>query len=794
MGSLVDPGSAREAAALFIQRKVIATGIAVIVVSFSLVLVTNRVNQPRLTTEANAQAQSSPGPSAIISDNTFIRGTTNSRDKLQVMMTAGKKVYDPEPGPFMGDRWEGNFALVWTDEDGKKLGQLSLNEAFGQSSLIFTRSFPLLFDDYNKDGYPDVAIGQWGSSNGYVYRLFTIGPDGIAQLPVENSSTLFNSSSEYSVRFTTLEQPGFQTSYYDNSTGTTVRSYFLWEDNQFHAYPSPDALLTAYQNQQLAELSREHLSKAFPELMVKKSLVIGDTQEQVKSLLGEPDAVRAVGFEDHPAVYAGWRYENTWHQLDITWSEQGNVLEYNLTYKASSGVGGQTVNFHALPYGLEKTTVTNVPLIPSRQSVAEWKFSSGLRYNFLVGRAVGTLLVLGHDGLYSGHHNDSILYGVDAESGRKLWEVPAKFEGLSFALSSDRKHTAVLTFLDAQTKEYETKLQWIDVLTGQQVWEQKWKEQSGKFSRLSSAKGVVVLEERQDSSSGSAAASLRVLQESSGSLLWEKKLSADEKLLYDNSSNPFLIVIGSQSIRAYDPLSGRIVWSRQAVVKDTTINNQLKRYLELSNSDNRSLGSEPTSRLWLLLEGGYTCLDITSGAVIAVLPYEPGNFYKAVNDDYMFIYKSDSPDYWRGTTFTTSLYNLKRQTTVWQTNGRGRYSAVAGNTLYYLLDDRPVAVELASGKQLWQSPYTVKDLERDQFKVGDKQPIVVNDELWVPGREQVFVFDRHTGELKNKLGNIVLGSAATKIFDTDYGMLNKLDDGLYVGSANGTFQKLKSEQ
>lgn len=728
-------------------------------------------------------------PAVVISDNAVDRDKDGTNETLRVIMTKGKVIHDSDPGPFMGDRWEGNFAVELADAGGKRIGLTDLNEAFGESTLLFTRTFTIQFEDYNKDGSLDFTIGQYASSNGYVYKLFTIGTEGISALPLEGRSTLFNASSEYSVRFPKLEQPGFHSTYYDNSFGKNIVNNWLWENGLFHSYSSMEILIRAYESRQLAELSQKHISAAFMGSAAIKSLVIGDTQEQVRSLFGKPDYVRAVGFSDNPDVYTGWRYESANHQLDITWSELDAVMEYNLSYREGSGEG--TVNFHASPFSLGQAAVSNVPLVPTRQQATEWKFDSMLRYNYLVGRAEETLLVLGHDGLYSGHHTDSILYGVAADTGQKLWEVPGKYAGAAYSLSSDHKHAAILTWLNPETMEYENKLQWIDVRKGNVVWEQKWTEQQQMVSRLISAKGAVVMEQRQDSSVGSAA-SLRALKESTGELLWEKNLSADERPLYD-SSGPFIVVVGTHSIQAYEPLNGQVVWSRQDTVRDWTIHDDVRRYLELSNSDNRSFMKQSPSRYWILLENGYTCLDLTSGATIAVLPYEKGNYYKVVSDDYMFIYKSDSPEYWKGTTFTTSLYDLKRNTTLWQTAGRGRYSNVEDDTLYYLLDDHPIAVELTSGNPLWQSPYAVRELERNipNYEFGDKQPVVVNDELWVPGKEQIFVFDRHSGALINRIGNLVLGSAAMQLFHTDYGLLNELHDGIYVGSANGTFSKIK---
>ncbi|MFK7691525.1 PQQ-binding-like beta-propeller repeat protein [Paenibacillus sp. HJGM_3] len=536
------------------------------------------------------------------------------------------------------------------------------------------------------------------------------------------------------------------------------------------------------------ERSRPHFQAAFPRAGADATLALGDTRQQVRSRFAAPDAVRRVGYADSPEVYEGWRYEDAEHQLDITWSAEGQVLAFTLAYPERSG--GRTTVYRAGLSTSGEVLYSDVPLLPSREYAVDWTFQSGLRYTYLVGRAGGSLFVLGDDGGYSGAHFDSTLYGIDAETGRKLWEAPGKFGGVAFSASSDGRHAAILTWVNPATKEYETKLQWMDAQSGAVEWEQRWQEKPQTVSRMASADGVVVVEQRQDSSAGAANA-FQVLHERTGDLLWEKKLSDDEKLLYE-SSGPNVIVIGSCRIQAYDPLTGQVAWVKDAHVKDWTLNNKLLRRMELSGIDVRRLQepSESDRKLWILLEEGFTSLDLSNGATLAVLPYEPGNYYSSVGEDYMFIHKSDTSVYWKGRDFTTGLYDLKRKKLLWVAHGRGAYGVIQGDTLYYLLDDRPMAVDRESGTLLWQAPYTVGEMERGESG-GDKQLLVAGDELWVPGNEQLFVLDRLTGALKHRLGNAVLGSAAIRPYLTDYGMVTSLQDGLYLGSANGTFTKLR---
>lgn len=85
---------------------------------------------------------------------------------------------------------EGNFVIELTDEFGRTIAETDISKLFS-GALTFQSSFKLELDDYNNGGDPDFTIGQYGSSNGYSYRIFTLRKDGkVEQLPVKDHSDL----------------------------------------------------------------------------------------------------------------------------------------------------------------------------------------------------------------------------------------------------------------------------------------------------------------------------------------------------------------------------------------------------------------------------------------------------------------------------------------------------------------------------------------------------------------------------------------------------------------------------
>ncbi|WP_229521505.1 hypothetical protein [Paenibacillus monticola] len=81
----------------------------------------------------------------------------------------------------------------------------------------------------------DFTIGQYGSSNNSIYKLFTFGKDNaIDELRVEPEAELVISSPErYSVMLDRVDEHSFKTSFYDNAVGKQAESVFQWDGTSF---------------------------------------------------------------------------------------------------------------------------------------------------------------------------------------------------------------------------------------------------------------------------------------------------------------------------------------------------------------------------------------------------------------------------------------------------------------------------------------------------------------------------------------------------------------------------------
>jgi len=160
---------------------------------------------------------------------------TGRREFLDLRLVKGEYSEDwITPGPLAGSSWSGIFQLVVSDEQGKALSTFPLSGHFTEE-LLFNDFFQIQFDDYNGDGHPDFTIGQYGTSNGSFYKLFTLGSNNvIEELKFEPVQDLFISSPErYSLKLDKVDNLSFKKNYYNNASGKQVEEVYRWDGKVF---------------------------------------------------------------------------------------------------------------------------------------------------------------------------------------------------------------------------------------------------------------------------------------------------------------------------------------------------------------------------------------------------------------------------------------------------------------------------------------------------------------------------------------------------------------------------------
>ncbi|MEA4963770.1 hypothetical protein [Lutispora sp.] len=154
---------------------------------------------------------------------------------LRLKMIKGTYYEDWSPGAYMGTLWEGYYIIELADESGNTIAQTDLSKIYDEP-LLFNSQFQIQFGDYNNDGNIDFTIGQYASSNGRDYKLFTLGKNGkVEELPINGYSSLFisNTTGYYSTKLTESNNGTFKIEYYDNSKGEYFEDAFEWNGKEF---------------------------------------------------------------------------------------------------------------------------------------------------------------------------------------------------------------------------------------------------------------------------------------------------------------------------------------------------------------------------------------------------------------------------------------------------------------------------------------------------------------------------------------------------------------------------------
>jgi len=243
---------------------------------------------------------------------------------LRLKMVSGKYYEDWSPGAYMGTIWEGSFILELSDVYGKTLTQTDLREYYTEP-LTFTGKFQLEFDDYNDDGNPDFTLGQYASSNGSTYKLFTINPDGTVEgLLIKDRPELFITSSAvpYSVRLQKYSSIAFKERYYDNSQGKNYECVYEWRDGVFTGTGTREIkslegyyeILSdpAIDPKDMLEYIRKNIGNSMESdaanLLLRLELRQGEYQEQLVD-----------------RYYNGDYFNSEFNSLDINDTEQNNI-------------------------------------------------------------------------------------------------------------------------------------------------------------------------------------------------------------------------------------------------------------------------------------------------------------------------------------------------------------------------------------------------------------------------------------------------------------------------------------
>lgn len=444
------------------------------------------------------------------------------------------------------------------------------------------------------------------------------------------------------------------------------------------------------------------------------------------------------------------------------------------TYKSEVGGGLFTFKLE-LPQGI--MTKGQALVEWKEQFQPAWRFTGDLPYNYLVAGTKDTILVLGDDGLISGYHDQSYLYGVDRKTGEKKWSIYGGYLPVYYYVSGDEQTmTAAVKVKD----NHAPRIVRMDMNTGNTIWEKQAEDWKDYYITLAGSDGAVLLA-LQKWVENRLTGKLVAMEEENGNVLWEKELDSDERLITAYRPLPAAIVVGQNEIKAYEPSTGKLIWQLRGSIDPSEVRQNFHRFRVVNDPRLWAEGKQERN-YWFAMKDSFRLVDLATGEVLHTLENKGNRRISVLNDEYLIIRDNDGSELLQGDVHS-KLYSIKEQKILWTKKENIRSSLVHEGKLYYTTGEKIKAVDLVSGEELWATSFATRF---------SKQLVLIGSELVVPGEEGIFVFDSESGRFLYQVADFSLADAEARFLLNYYGMLTKLKDGIYLGSNSGYLELLKT--
>nr|WP_275446138.1 PQQ-binding-like beta-propeller repeat protein [Paenibacillus sp. ACRSA] len=377
------------------------------------------------------------------------------------------------------------------------------------------------------------------------------------------------------------------------------------------------------------------------------------------------------------------------------------------------------------------------------------------------------------------------MYALDRHSGEKLWEINAGFGIQQAQMDIEREHVTLFTDFNPDKKSYNDRVRQLRLNDGKVMWGFNPK-QGYEVNYVTAAKNVVVVDSRLSETSNGG--HLSVLNSKNGKILWTRKLNMDYQLLNQRAEDPYVLYWDKGKLTAADPLTGRVVWN--IVAKKSTVDHpENNPYFDGIYRKDPFQSAKPER--WMLLADQWTLVDLNTGKKREHFAAKQEQQIEVLNDGMVLIRENKHGDqYGEYEDFTTTLYDPQRGQKRWSVNAKIERGLVENEQVYVIRNGSPAALEYKTGKLRWSVKQTLGTVSHT---INQGSYTLIDDQLLLPMRADLLVFNSQNGELLGRVYDIVTGEPEHRERQAKNGAINRIGDEVYIGSSNGRFSLYQSK-
>ncbi|MGF7046885.1 outer membrane protein assembly factor BamB [Paenibacillus sp. DS2015] len=518
-------------------------------------------------------------------------------------------------------------------------------------------------------------------------------------------------------------------------------------------------------------------------------LAEGASQASVRKWLGEPHYIETSENLEQTGepirLGVTWRYERSDAQFTVSFSAEDRLERMNWILPTEGKSWGNLSSGDDYYFTYDFPTT---PLSATIDWTPVWHNQGDLNFTYLIGANEEVLLIKGDDGGFSGMHNDSSIYAVNRQTGKKLWQLDAGFGWLTAKLDHTGENVTLFSDYDPSIKEYVNRIQHIRLSDGKVLWEYKPSLGDAGID-ISATRDSILVYDRQGPEDTTR--KLVVLDSETGKVKWEKTLSVDYQMLNEGPQDQYVLIQDDNQLEALDSDTGSTVWEREVVDQQVTVTNPEK--------DPYYAGGERidpfvprSSTRWVFLGDQWLLMNMNSGEQLAAYAAKAGERFEVIDERYLLVQRSDDHEESNGDGVETVFYDTKNSKVLWTMKGLASKGVIEGKRMYLVVNGVPTSVDKLSGKIVWQMD-TTSGVGDYLTQLTVSSYAVMDQYLLLPYGKDLLLLGKKDGKVIGRIQNIRVGYAELREQDTRNGTINIVGNEIYVGSANGGFARFNTE-